>query len=177
MTAVPRLILVQATYELIDAAIDDPVRLGQLLRAEVADDWPGFPESLSGLRNAYSAGRDGYAWGTVLFVLEEPRTLVGMGGYKGDPTPEGVVEIGYAIAPAFQGRGLATEGAGQLIRQAFADPRVRAVDAHTLAAANPSTRVLEKLGLQRIAEKHDPDDGPIWQWRIQRPSPAGPSSA
>lgn len=34
--------------------------------------------------------------------LDEPRTLVGWGGFKGAPR-DGVVELGYAVAPAWTG--------------------------------------------------------------------------
>jgi ribosomal-protein-alanine N-acetyltransferase len=163
-----RLRLLDGTFELLDAAIEDNARLERLLEATVADGWAGFPEALPGLRNAYRPGELGSLWGAILFVLDRPRTLVGLGGYKGGPSAEGVVEIGYAIAPAFRGRGLATSAARQLVRRAFEDSGVRAVDAHTLGHPNPSTRVLERLGFERIGERDDPEDGPIWHWRIQR---------
>jgi len=84
---------------------------------------------------------------------------------------EGVdeVEVGYGLMPEHWGRGLATEAVRSMVSRAFAEPRVAAVDAHTLAHRSPSTRVLEKAGFARIAEKQDPDDGAIWQWRLQRP--------
>src|SRR4051812_356976 len=140
--------LVKATFELLDAAIEEPTRLAHLLDALIADDWAGFTEALPGLRRAYAEARGADDWGTRLFVLDGPhrRTLIGMGGYKGGPSATGSVEIGYAIAPAFRGRGLATEASRQLIAGGFADPRVKAIEAHTLAQPNASTRVLEKLG-------------------------------
>jgi [ribosomal protein S5]-alanine N-acetyltransferase len=90
-----------------------------------------------------------------------------MGGFKGPPSA-GAVEIGYAIAPTLQRRGLATAAARQLVERAFADPNVGAVDAHTLAQRNASVRVLEKLGMQRIGEVPDHEHGAIWHWRIRR---------
>ncbi len=168
-----RLLLANANLELLDAAIADQARLGQLLGAAVADDWAGFPEALPFLRDTYTKNPSARTWGTVFFLLDEPRTLIGMGGYKCEPSPAGVVEIGYAIAPAFRRGGLATEAARQLVARAFADPRVVAVDAQTLGSSNPSTRVLEKLGMQRIGDRADPEHGTIWHWRLQRP--AGPS--
>jgi hypothetical protein len=42
------------------------------------------------------------------------------------------------------------------------------VDAHTLAQWNASTKILQKCGLTKIAEKHDPEDGDIWHWRLMR---------
>jgi [ribosomal protein S5]-alanine N-acetyltransferase len=163
-----RLLLVGMTYELLDAATNDQRRLGSLINASISEGWEGFPEALPGLRAAYSTGGGERRWGTLCFVLAEPRTLIGMGGYKGAPSPEGIVEIGYAIAPAYRGQGLATEATHLMVDGAFADPRVQAVDAHTLAHENPSTRVLEKAGFRKIGERIDPDDGPIWHWRLGR---------
>jgi RimJ/RimL family protein N-acetyltransferase len=159
------LALVDGSFELLDAAIEDPSRLARLLEATLASGWEGFPESLPGLRSSYAKGSVEGGWGTVLFLLRDPRTLVGLGGYKGPPSAEGNVEIGYAIAPAFRGRGFATSAARQLVGRALRDSRARAVDAHTLAQANASTRVLEKLRFERIGQVDDPDDGPIWHWR------------
>jgi ribosomal-protein-alanine N-acetyltransferase len=57
-----------------------------------------------------------------------------------------------------------------MVQRAFADVAVRAVDAYTLGHDNPSTRVLQKTGFQRIAEIEDNNDGLIWRWRLERPS-------
>jgi RimJ/RimL family protein N-acetyltransferase len=160
--------LVNASFELLDAAIADEHKLGRLLAATVADGWAGFPESLPVLRDLCARSPGGQAWGPYLFVLDEPRTLVGLGGYKGNPSNEGVVEIGYAIAPSFRGRGLATAAVQQMVTRGFGDPQVRFIDAHTLAEPNASTRVLEKSGFEMLGAIEDPDDGPIWHWRLRR---------
>jgi [ribosomal protein S5]-alanine N-acetyltransferase len=57
-----------------------------------------------------------------------------------------------------------------MVQRAFSDLAVRAVDAHTLGHDNPSTRVLQKAGFRKIAEIEDPDEGSIWQWRLERPA-------
>ena len=93
---------------------------------------------------------------------------MGLGGFKGPPSAEGVVEIGYAVAPAFRCQGLATDATTQMLERAFADPTIRAVDAHTLGTENPSTRVLQRTGFRKIAELSDPTEGPIWHWRLER---------
>jgi hypothetical protein len=97
--APPRLLLHRATRVLLDAAVDAPDRLGPLLDAAVAEDWPGFPKALPRLRDTYAAHPDGDPWGTYLFLLEEPRTLIGMGGFKGPPSPQGRVERSAWRAP------------------------------------------------------------------------------
>jgi len=166
-----RLNLVDGTHALLSAAIAGPESLEALLGASVAEGWAGFPEALPVIRATYEASPGVQAWGSLFFLEPEARALVGFGGFKGPPSPEGVVEIGYAIAPAFQRQGLATDAVAQMVQRAFADPTIRAVDAHTLGNANPSTRVLEKSGFQRIAEFHDPNEGAVWQWRRVRPAP------
>jgi RimJ/RimL family protein N-acetyltransferase len=167
MPTTAHLILVDATLELLDAAIDNPTRLGALLDAAVADDWAGFPEALPRLREL-QAQNPTVGWGTILFVLDEPRTLVGMGGYKGPPSREGTVEIGYAIAPHFRRSGLATAAARALVERAFNDARVHAVTAETLAESNGSTKVLERAQFVRVGERMDDAHGLIWQWQLQR---------
>lgn len=165
-----RLTLVDGTHALLTAAIAGDAPLGALLGASVADGWAGFPEALPILQAMYVEDPGVHAWGSLFFIEPQARTLVGFGGFKGPPA-DGVVEIGYAIAPAFRGQGLATDAATQMVERAFADPTIRAVDAHTLGSVNPSTRVLERSGFQRIAELNDPDEGPVWQWRRVRPAP------
>ena len=109
------------------------------------------------------------AWGPHLFVVDEPRTLVGWGGFKGPPDDDGAVEIGYAIAPAWRGRGVATDAVWALLRAAWAAPEVRRVLANTLPEPNASVRVLEKSGFARDGENLDGDVGVVWRFRIDRP--------
>jgi len=155
------------------AAIDDPPALAARLGAAVPEGLveDEFRASFRLAREELLRRPETLGWGTALFLLEEPRAICGMGGYKGPPDEGGVVEIGYSIAPSLRGRGLATEAAGELVRMAFADPRVRWVRAHTLAEPNASTRVLEKLGFRKIGELVDPAEhpDPIWCWRLDRP--------
>ena len=167
----PRLKLVDGNLELLTAAVAGRSALEALLGVSVADDWSGFPEALPVLRASYEKNPNGHTWGSLFFVDPRVRTLVGFGGFKGPPSSDAVVEIGYAIAPAFRGQGLATDAVAQMVQRAFADPSVRAVDAHTLGHANPSTRVLEKSGFRKLGEVNDPDDGVVWHWRRERVAP------
>jgi len=95
-------------------------------------------------------------------------TVVGMASFKGPPDAQGVVEIAYGVVPQFEGRGYATEAAGELVAFAFGDDRVGIVRAHTLPAANASTRVLTKNGFTHLGEVIDPEDGPVWRWELHR---------
>lgn len=91
--------------------------------------------------------------------------LIGMGGFPTPPDSEGVAEIAYGIAPAYQGKGYATEVAKALMDFASADARVRTIRAHTLPKTNASTRVLEKCGLIRTGDTIDAETGvTVWRW-------------
>ncbi len=166
----PRLNLVDGNLELLTAAVAGGGALEALLGVSVADDWAGFPEALPVLCASYAKHPNGQTWGSLFFVEPHARVLVGFGGFKGPPSSDAVVEIGYAIAPAFQGQGLATDAVAQMVRRAFEDASVRAVDAHTLGHTNPSARVLEKSGFRKIGEANDPDVGVVWHWRHERPA-------
>ncbi len=104
-----------------------------------------------------------------LFVHRPQQRLIGVGGFKGRPDAAGRVEIGYSLAPAYRGQGLATEAAEGLITFAFSHPEVRRVDAHTLPLRSASCRVLEKTGLRKTGVVVDPDDGEVWHWTLERP--------
>jgi [ribosomal protein S5]-alanine N-acetyltransferase len=129
----------------------------------VEDDWIGFPEALPhAVAGARQRSED--PWGSQLFFDGGDGALVGFGGFKGAPM-NGDVEIGYAVAPARQGRGIATAVVAILVERAAA-AEVTVVSAHTLGTDNPSTAVLRKSGFQRVAELDDPELGPIWRWEL-----------
>jgi RimJ/RimL family protein N-acetyltransferase len=146
--------------------------LAGLLRADIPDDWPEFPEAYRPQNPSSSQtarpSTESIWWGAYLFILKEEAVLVGSGGFKGKPR-KASVEIGYEVAPAFRNRGFATEAAKGLIALAFSEPRVHLVRAHTLPERNASTRVLEKCGMSLAGVLDDPDDGPIWHWVLPRP--------
>jgi len=55
-----------------------------------------------------------------------------------------------------------------MIAYAFSHPHVTRVDVHTLAERNPSTVVLEKIGMKFAGPVIDPEDGEIWRWSLSR---------
>ena len=94
----------------------------------------------------------------------DPPELVGWGGFKG-PAKDGVVEVGYEIAEARRGRGLATAATHAMVTEAFADDRVTTVIAHTLPERNASTRVLEKVGFTYDGEAAE-DGEVVWRYSL-----------
>ena len=61
------------------------------------------------------------------------------------------VEIGWRLAHQYWGKGLATEGAGAMIQNAFDDLKLNRLVSFTSAANLRSRRVMEKIGMARDA--------------------------
>jgi RimJ/RimL family protein N-acetyltransferase len=95
--------------------------------------------------------------------FEEDR-LIGMCGFKDEPTEEGTVEIAYFTFPENEGRGCATGMARGLVALAVDSTEVTCVLAHTLKEENASTKILKRLGFDFKGEVMDPEDGAVWRW-------------
>ena len=128
----------------------------------VEADWSGFPEALPILLEAARTGMPG-KWGPQLF-FDDDGALVGNGGWKGVPV-DGAAELGYAVAPARQRRGIATAVVTEPVGRARR-AGLRVVVAHTFAEENASTRVLIRCGFTRTAELDDPGEGRVWRWEL-----------
>ena len=163
----PTVSVVVADLALLDAALAGPAALERALGCAVAVGWEVFPSSVRRTREQVARDPEGARWGSRLFVVDEPRTLVGWGGFKGPPR-DGAIELGYAIAPAWRGRGLATAAVGELVRDAFAEPGVRSILAHTRPEPGASARVLEKCGFANEGEVPDESIGSAWRFRLER---------
>ena len=131
--------------------------------------WEGFPDALP-IIIAAAQGDEPDPWGPHLFFGEDG-ALIGNGGWKGPPV-DGAAELGYAVAPARQGRGVATAVVRELVTRArAAGPQM--VFAHTLAEESASTSVLARCGFARVAQLTDPDEGPVWRWELRLDDHAG----
>jgi RimJ/RimL family protein N-acetyltransferase len=135
---------------------------------KVIEGYLEFPEALPYMLTSLESNPGDTRWGSYLYIHPGDQALIGMGGYKGGPDAEGMVEIGYGVANAYRGQGYATEAARALIQFAFQDDRVWKVWAHTLAEENASNHVLQKCGMRFAREFDDPQDGRLWRWELLR---------
>lgn len=83
------------------------------------------------------------------------------------PPQNGVVDIGYGIAPSRQGRGHAGAAVRDIVRWAEANPAVRAITADTSPDNIASQRVLERAGFVRTGTRWDDEDGRLVTWRCE----------
>ncbi len=165
--------LVPGELQHFEAILEDSKQLEQTLGVTVYDDWFEFPgvagiEAIRYSHEYLKANADALLWWTYFFIHAKDNVLIGLGGFKGKADESGMVEIGYAIIPAYRCRGLATEAAQGLVDYAFSHPHIERVDGQTLPERNGSTRVLEKVGMEHVGTAHDPDVGAIWHWSLKR---------
>jgi [ribosomal protein S5]-alanine N-acetyltransferase len=98
-----------------------------------------------------SYARDGF--GLWLIELRESGTAAGICGLlRRDVHPD--VELGFALLPAFRGRGYALEAARATLELAVGSFALRRITALSAPGNEPSIRILEKLGLhfERMVE-------------------------
>ena len=156
-----RLELVPVTVDLLSAALEGPSALEIALHTRVPPTWP--PEFLDRPALEFTRDRlietpgDGEWW--MYFVVlpaADERILIGSAGYKGPPTEDGTVEVGYGIVTDHRRHGYASEATRGLVARAFRLPEVRRVIAETLPELTPSIGVLRKCGFGLIGEGSEP---------------------
>jgi RimJ/RimL family protein N-acetyltransferase len=113
----------------------------------------GFPQAplLDILRKVTAAPDGPVRFGpffAYVVIRRSDGLAVGDIGFHGPPDPEGEVEVGYALAPAARGAGLASESLALIKRWAFAQPGVRRLSARVEPGNAASVRMLERFGFE-----------------------------
>jgi len=162
----PRLLLVPGTLEYLRADLGGPAALGRVLECEVPECWPPEFYDADAIRwtmNWLEQHPDHGGW-SFYYMLEPasdtvPRArLAGAGGFKGPPTPNGTVEIGYAIVADRRRRGYAREAVDAMLAFAFSHDVVERVIAHTLPQLVGSIGVLRSAGFAFSGPEAEPDE-------------------
>jgi RimJ/RimL family protein N-acetyltransferase len=130
----------------------EALRRGELLGIRGGRGWP-HADTLDGVGAALaSEDVEALPW---LLLLRSENVVVGDLGWKGTPSSDGEVEIGYGLAAAYRGQGLATHAVGALVDWLRAQPTVLRVVAQTDPNNIASQRVLERLGFLVTGEDRD----------------------
>ncbi len=96
------------------------------------------------LQERYKA-RELYDWAVV---LKESGKMIGTCGFASYHRETRIAEVGYVIAPAYQGCGFAPEALALLLRYAFCSMGLHRVEARCFVENEASKRVMEKCGLR-----------------------------
>jgi RimJ/RimL family protein N-acetyltransferase len=99
------------------------------------------------------------AWVTGVIWDEQQRRAVGRAGYHGPPDPSGMVEIGYAVDPAYRRCGYARAALEFLLQRAAREPRVHTVRVTISPGNTASYELASQYGFAKIGEQWDEDDG------------------
>ncbi|WP_052732487.1 GNAT family N-acetyltransferase [Hymenobacter terrenus] len=176
ITHTPRLLILAASRALLTAELHKPQYFPVLLGAALPADWPpgeyDDEARIFFLEQLTAGGRTAAGWYSWYALrkatADEPRTLIGAGGFMGPPDAIGTAEIGYSIAADWRGRGLAIELVAGLVQQAANTGMVRRLIAHTAADNIASQQVLLRNDFQSAGVA---DDGRL---RFERAiAPAG----
>ena len=100
----------------------------------------------------------------VGYLALQGSQLVGTCAFTGVPK-DGRLEIAYFTFPEFEGRGIATSMARQLIEIVVASGIQVLVFAHTLPVFNASNSILKKLGFVFGGVVTHSEEGSVWEWQ------------
>jgi ribosomal-protein-alanine N-acetyltransferase len=151
------------TIERVETArlVGEPIAAGDLDRLRALYQDPQVAETLGGLRtDEWIADRLAFelehwrthGFGAWMFVERGSGAFVGRAAVRhaqiaGTGVLDGdQIELGYALVPAWWGRGLATEMAAAMVEVARADLGLAELAAWTMTTNRASQQVLEKTG-------------------------------
>lgn len=124
----------------------------RLLGLKVPDGWPMYPDVFSDPGDP--------DWPRFLFIDTDRSNIVGSGGFLAGPDGNGLVQIGYEVAPAWRGLGIATQAMLDVVSR---KPEARL--AAVVAPANrPSIAVLRKLGFRDAGQVIKSGDEVLSLW-------------
>ncbi|NHZ78587.1 GNAT family N-acetyltransferase [Massilia sp. CCM 8695] len=115
------------------------------------------------------AGKSAAWCASFLMLRASDHMVVGACRFKDIPV-DGQVEIGYGVAPACRGQGIATAAVRELARIAFADAAVERVLAQIDQDNTASARIAARLGFAAGATLTDADGDRLVQWVLGKPA-------
>jgi [ribosomal protein S5]-alanine N-acetyltransferase len=167
-----RLQLTPLTAHAVEALLHgDAERLRSLTEAEFAtpvEPPPYMAESLPIVQDRLRKYPAEAHWWNWLVVRRGTREAVGSVAFGGMPDPAGSVLIGYAMYPAREGSGYATEAVRAMVDWAFAQPGVKIVRALAPVWNTPAVHVAEKVGMRPVGSYEDDEVGEVLIYETAR---------
>ena len=144
--------------------LHNKAELAERIGVRIPDNWPepDFSNALPFFMEQMEQDTSGNVWDGII-AHKADAVVIGDMGFKGGPDETRSVEIGYSIIPVYRNRGYATEMAQSLIAWVFQQSYIHAVIAECLHDNIGSIKVLEKLGMRRVALHND-----LLKWEVRR---------
>ena len=135
----------------------------EMLKANIPGNWPqeDLKEQLPHFIELLQHDPRSFPWMLWIVVSKEDKTVIGDAGFKGRPDKNGVVEIGYAMLPAYRHKGYMREAAAALVEWAFRQPHVKKLVAECDVTNTPSMKILQHLGMEEIVSS-----GEMLHWHL-----------
>ena len=151
----------------LDAATLAALADGDLDRARLSSPvpltpWLAGPESVGTWRfraRQAVATPDDLPWVTGVLWDEDLEGAVGKAGFHAAPDDDGMIELGYAVDPAYRRRGYARAVLESLIARARAEPSVRILRATVSPDNAPSLALIAQYPFVEVGEQWDEEDG------------------
>jgi [ribosomal protein S5]-alanine N-acetyltransferase len=158
----PDVRIVQLDPETLAAlAVGDLERAQRTAPVELSP-WLAGPESVSTWRfrakQAVETPQD-LPWVTGVLWDEATGTPVGKAGFHAAPNDEGMVEVGYAIDPAYRRRGYARAALEMLLERARREPDVRILRVTISPENAASLALIAQYPFVEVGEQWDDEDG------------------
>jgi ribosomal-protein-alanine N-acetyltransferase len=156
-------------------ASDEPKleRLTDAIFPRPASPPPYMTEALPVVAERLRTHPDETVWWNWLVVERATRRAIGSVAFGGKPDGDGAVLIGYAMYPAFEGHGYATEAVRAMIGWAFQQPGIKVVRALAPVWNTPAVRVAENVGMHPVAADEDDDIGEVLVYSVSAPASVG----
>lgn len=145
------------------------IHLIEIEEEALSTDLPPLSDLLQSVIEATQAlyKMEGFVRPWTCYLAVQEGIVVGMCGFK-SPPKNGKVEIAYSTLTEYEGKGIATKMARQLIQMAQTDDSNVCIVAQTLPEENASTAILKKLGFTFAETIQHPEDGEVWEWSLPK---------
>ncbi len=162
MTGTPRVRIVHLDGATLAALADGDLARAQITSPVPLSAWLAGPESVGTWRHRARQATetpDDLPWVTGVLWDEDSGQAIGKAGFHAAPNEDGMVEVGYAVEPAYRRRGYARAALDVLVHRAREHPDVRTLRATVSPDNAASLALIEQYAFVEVGEQWDEEDG------------------